>query len=67
MNLRTAKPKKARQTKALKSQNCLYKQSGFGGYVFLCQHHHRIIAMNDERKEVIIKALIEREMYENEN
>jgi hypothetical protein len=65
MKLTNAGPKKQRQTKALKSQNCLYRQAGFGGYIFLCQHHHRIIAMNDERKEVIIKALTERGMYEN--
>jgi hypothetical protein len=65
MNLQRDKIKKARQTKALKSQNCLY--SLFPGGIFLCQHHHRIIAMNDERRDIIIKALLERGMYENEN
>ena len=65
MKLQNVKPKKQRQTKELKSQNCLYRK--VGGSIFLCQHNHRIIAMNDEREQVIIRALIERGMYENEN
>jgi hypothetical protein len=58
-------PKKPRQTKEIKSQNCLYKR--IGGGRFLCQHAHRIIAMNNERETVIINALKERGMYEDEN
>jgi hypothetical protein len=59
-----SQPKKQRQTKALRSENCLYKS--FGGSVFLCQHNHRIIAMNDERRRIIIEALTKEGMYHNE-
>jgi hypothetical protein len=59
------KIKKARQTKATRSENCRY--SPFVGSITTCQHNHRLIAMNDERKRIIIDELTKRGMYENKN
>jgi hypothetical protein len=64
MKLRTAKPKKARQTKAIRSENCRY--SPFVGSITTCQHNHRVIAMNEDRKRIIIEALTKEGMYHNE-